>query len=314
VLLKPHHVHAEPRGVNRILPGAFGLFNLGFEWLSSSYGKMVQTESLNIGYEQTGPDSGEPILLLHGWPYDPRSFDDVRGPLADAGYRVIVPYLRCFGPTVYRSPGIFRSGQQSALGKDIIDLMDVLRIEKATLIGYDWGGRGACVAAALWPDRVKALMSMHGYTILDVAKDSKRPGDIKSIHQQWYRWYMNTPLGATELEENRDDFTHECWVSWSPTWRFSEAEFAATAKSFHNPDWVATTLNCYRSWYGNAPGDPALQKYEGQLAKLPKISVPTIVLQGDSDPLYPLSATDGQEGFYTSGGGAEGAGNGGPVS
>lgn len=262
--------------------------------------KMVQTESLNIGYEQTGPDSGEPILLLHGWPYDPRSFDDVRGPLADAGYRVIVPYLRCFGPTVYRSPGIFRSGQQSALGKDIIDLMDVLRIEKATLIGYDWGGRGACVAAALWPDRVKALMSMHGYTILDVAKDSKRPGDIKSIHQQWYRWYMNTPLGATELEENRDDFTHECWVSWSPTWRFSEAEFAATAKSFHNPDWVATTLNCYRSWYGNAPGDPALQKYEGRLAKLPKISVPTVVLQGDSDPLYPLSATDGQEGLYTS--------------
>lgn len=262
--------------------------------------QMVQTDSLNIGYEQTGPDTGEPLLLLHGWPYDPRSFDAVRGPLADAGYRVIVPYLRCFGPTVYRSAEIFRSGQQSALGKDIIDLMDVLKIEKATLIGYDWGGRGACVAAALWPNRVKALLSMHGYTIQDVAKVSKQPGDIKSIHQQWYRWYMNLPLGTTMLEERRDEFTHECWVSWSPTWHFTEAEFAATAKSFHNPDWVATTLNCYRTWYANAPGDPALQKYEDQLSKLPKITVPTIVLQGDSDPLYPLSTTDGQERFYAS--------------
>jgi pimeloyl-ACP methyl ester carboxylesterase len=261
---------------------------------------MVQTESLHIGYEQTGPGSGEPLFLLHGWPYDPRSFDDVRGPLADAGYRVIVPYLRCFGPTVYRSPEIFRSGQQSALGKDIIDLMDALKIGKATLIGYDWGGRGACVAAALWPERVHALMPMHGYDILDIAKLSKQPGDIKSIRQQWYRWYMNLPLGATELEEHRDEFAHECWISWSPTWQFSEAEFAATAKSFHNPDWVATTLNAYRSRYGNAPLDPALQKYEDQLARLPKITVPTIVLQGDSDPLYPLSVTAGQASFYSS--------------
>jgi pimeloyl-ACP methyl ester carboxylesterase len=262
--------------------------------------KMVQTESLDIGYEETGPESGYPIVLLHGWPYDVRSYDDVRGPLADAGYRVIVPYLRCFGPTIFRTAEIFRSGQQSALGKDIIDLMDALKMEKAILVGYDWGGRGACVAAALWPERVAALLSMQGYTILDIAKLSTHPGDVTSIHHQWYRWYLNLSLGATMLEQNRNEFAHECWVSWSPTWHFSELEFQVTAKSFHNPYWVDTTLNCYRTWYANAPGDPALQKYEDQLAKLPKITVPTVVTPGDGDPLFPLSATDGQEAFYTS--------------
>jgi alpha/beta hydrolase fold len=133
--------------------------------------KMAQTPSLNIGYEQTGPDSGEAIVLLHGWPYDPRCYDGVRGPLATAGYRVIVPYLRCFGPTVFRSPDIFRSGQQSALGKDVIDLLDALRVEKATLVGYDLGGRAACVTAALWPERVHALASATGYTILKPGKE-----------------------------------------------------------------------------------------------------------------------------------------------
>lgn len=262
--------------------------------------KMAQTPSLHIGYEQTGPDTGEPILLLHGWPYDPRSYDGVRGPLAEAGYRVIVPYLRCFGPTVYRSASIFRTGQQAALGKDLLDLLDALKIEKATLIGYDWGGRAACIAAALWPDRVHALMPMHGYSIRNPAKDSTQPGDIHSIKQQWYRWYLNTRLGEVELQEKRDEFTLECWRSWSPSWKFSEAEFAATAKSFQNPDWVSTTLSCYRTWYANAPFDPALQEYEDRLAKLPTISVPSLVLQGDADPLYPPSTTEGQESFFTS--------------
>jgi pimeloyl-ACP methyl ester carboxylesterase len=163
--------------------------------------RMVQTSSLNIGYEQTGPDSGDPILLLHGWPYDPRSYDDIRGPLATAGYRVIVPYLRCFGPTVFRSPDIFRSGQQSALGKDLIDLLDALRIEKATLVGYDWGGRAACVvAAALWPERVHALASATGYTIQNLEKNAKEPGSVEVIRQSWYRWFLNMRLGEIELE------------------------------------------------------------------------------------------------------------------
>jgi pimeloyl-ACP methyl ester carboxylesterase len=262
--------------------------------------KMAQTASLNIGYEQTGPESGEAIVLLHGWPYDPRSYDDVRGPLATAGFRVIVPYLRCFGPTVFRSPDIFRSGQQSALGKDVIDLLDALRIEKAALVGYDWGGHAACVGAALWPDRVRALVSATGYTILDLEKNAKEPGSIEVIRQSWYRWFLNMRLGEIELERDPEALARECWKAWSPKWQFTEAEFATTAKSFHNPDWIATTLNCYRNWYGNAPVDPALQKYEDQLARKPKISVPTMILHGDSDGLYRTSASEGQESLFTS--------------
>jgi pimeloyl-ACP methyl ester carboxylesterase len=262
--------------------------------------KMVRTPSLNIGYEQTGPDSGDPIFLLHGWPYDPRSYDDIRGPLSAVGHRVIVPYLRCFGPTVFRSPNVFRSGQQSALGKDIIDLMDTLGIEKATLAGYDWGGRGACVAAALWPERVDALVSATGYTIQNPEKNAKEPANIEMIRQSWYRWFLNMPLGEIALEKDREALTRECWKAWSPKWQFTDAEFAVTAKSFHNPDWVATTVNCYRTWYANAPVDPALQEYEDRLASKPKIPVPTMILHGDSDPLYPTSASEGQESLFTS--------------
>jgi pimeloyl-ACP methyl ester carboxylesterase len=262
--------------------------------------KMAQTPSLNIGYEQSGPDSGDAIILLHGWPYDPRSYDDIRGPLATAGYRVIVPYLRCFGPTVFRSPDIFRSGQQSALGKDIIDLLDALRIDKATLVGYDLGGRAACVAAALWPGRVHALASATGYTIQNIEKNEKEPASPEVIRLSWYRWFLNLRLGEIELETNPEALARECWKAWSPKWQFNEAEFAATAKSFHNPDWIATTLNCYRNWYGNAPVDPALQKYEDRIARKPKISVPTMVLHGDSDGLYRTSASEGQESLFTS--------------
>jgi pimeloyl-ACP methyl ester carboxylesterase len=190
--------------------------------------KMAQTPSLNLGYEQTGPDFGEAIVLLHGWPFDPRCYDDIRGPLATAGYRVIVPYLRCFGPTVFRSPDIFRSGQQSALGKDVIDLLDALRIEKATLVGYDLGGRAACVAAALWPERVHALASATGYTILDLEKNAKEPGSIEVIRLSWYRWFLNMRLGEIELERDPEALARECWKAWSPKWQFTEAEFAAT--------------------------------------------------------------------------------------
>jgi len=260
----------------------------------------VQTPSLIVGVEQSGPASGEPIFLLHGWPYDVRSFDKIVRPLARHGYRVIVPYLRCFGPTVFRSPNIFRSGQQSALGKDVVELMDALNIRKATLVGFDWGGRAACVAAALWPDRVRAIMPMHGYDILDVSSLATEPGNVTLIRAQWYQWYLNMSLGAVELTRNRDDFTRECWKAWSPFWKFSDAEFSATAQSFYNPDWVAVTLNSYKSRYGNAPGDPNLQVYEDALARQPRITVPTIVIIGDSDPLYPPAKTEHQAHFYTS--------------
>jgi pimeloyl-ACP methyl ester carboxylesterase len=261
--------------------------------------KMALTPSLNLGYEETGPATGEPILLLHGWPYDPRSFDEVVGPLAAFGCRVIVPYLRCFGPTVYRSPEIFRSGQQSALGRDVVELMDVLNIEKAILAGFDWGNRAACVVAALWPERVRAFVSVHGYTILDIPAISKHPGDAVAIRQTWYRWFMNAPNGPAILAAGRDDIARQCWEAWSPNWRFKDSFFRESAKSFRNPDWVDTTIHCYRYWYGNAESDPALQQFEEKLWQRPKISAPTLTLAPDSDPLFPVSFSADQRMLYT---------------
>jgi pimeloyl-ACP methyl ester carboxylesterase len=142
-------------------------------------------------------------------------------------------------------------------------------------------------------------VSATGYTIQNAEKNAKEPGNIEMIHQSWYRWFLNMSQGEIELERDREALTRECWKVWSPKWKFTEAEFAITAKSFHNPDWVATTLNCYRTWYANAPGDPALQNYEDRLAGKPEISVPTMVLHGDSDPLYPASVSEGQESLFT---------------
>jgi pimeloyl-ACP methyl ester carboxylesterase len=227
--------------------------------------RMAQTPSLNLGYEETGPDTGYPVLLLHGWPYDPRSFDEVTGPLADAGYRVIILYSPCYGPTVHRSLEIFRTGQQAALGKDVIDLMDALYIPKATLAGFDWGNRAGCVVSALWPERVRAFVSSPGYVMLDIPTLAKQPGTASTIRQNWYRWFMNTPNGPAVVAAERDDLAGQCWEAWSPTRRFAEEFFSESAKSFQNPDWIETTIHCYRYWYGNARGDPALQQYEEQL-------------------------------------------------
>jgi pimeloyl-ACP methyl ester carboxylesterase len=261
--------------------------------------RMAETPSLRIGYEESGPADGQPIFLLHGWPYDPRSFDDVVSPLASAGFRVIVPYSRCFGPTVYRSPSVFRSGEQAALGKDIIDLMDALRVPRAILAGFDWGNRAACVAAALWPDRVRALVGTPGYTLLNVPNLTENPGTPKEIRQAWYRFFLSMPQGPAYLAANRDGYTRECWEAWSPTWRFSDEFFRASARSFQTDDWLATTVHFYRHEYGTAKGDPALEPLEERLYQRPKISAPTIVLQAQDDPLYPASFSDGQQSLYT---------------
>jgi pimeloyl-ACP methyl ester carboxylesterase len=205
----------------------------------------------NGQHTQAGAADGQPVFLLHGWPYDPRSFDDVVSPLASAGFRVIVPYLRCFGPTVYRDSSIFRSGEQAALGKDVIDLMDALSIPKAILAGFDWGNRAACVAAALWPERVRAFVSTTGYTILNVPNLTKNPGSPKEIRQAWYRFFLSMPEGPAYLAANRDQYTRQCWEAWSPTWRFSEEFFRASARSFQTDDWLATTVHCYRHWYAS---------------------------------------------------------------
>ena len=258
----------------------------------------VTTPSLHIAYEQTGPDSGEPVILLHGFPYDVRQYDEVRDLFANEHRRLIVPYLRGFGPTRYRSAETFRSGEQAALGKDVIDLLDALGIEKATLVGYDWGGRGACVAAALWPERVRALVSVGGYTIKNYGEWAITPQSAEQEHQLWYQWYFQTERGRIGLEQNRNEICQLLWRMWSPSWQFDAAYFETTARSFDNPDFVPTVIQSYRQRYAPTLGDPTLEKLEERLAKKPKIAAPTIVLHGELDRVEPASSSEGQEGQF----------------
>jgi pimeloyl-ACP methyl ester carboxylesterase len=261
--------------------------------------RTVATPALHIGYEQTGPDMGESILLLHGFPYDVREYDELRDRIATDNRRILVPYLRGFGPTRYRSADVFRSGQQAALGKDIVDFLDALDVERATLIGYDWGCRAAYVAAALWPERVRALVSAGGYYIQDIAKSAVTPEAAEQEHQLWYQWYFQTARGRAGLEQNRNKLCKLLWKLWSPTWHFADSLFAATAKSFQNPDFVPTVIQSYRHRYANAPGDPSLEAFEQRLAKKPKIAAPTIALQGENDSVNPPSTSEGHQAHFT---------------
>jgi pimeloyl-ACP methyl ester carboxylesterase len=261
----------------------------------------IETSVLRIAYEETGRDNGDPIILLHGFPYDIRQFDEVRDRLSGKGKRVIVPYLRGFGPTQYRSAEVLRSGQQAALGKDVIDLLDALRIERATLVGFDWGSRAASVAAALWPKRVRALVSVGGYTIQSIAQATITPAFPEQEHQLWYQWYFQTERGRAGLDQNRNEFCKLLWKLWSPTWRFPDVAFARTARSFENQDFVSTVIHSYRHRYANAPGDTLLATLELRLAERPKIAVPTIALQGQDDGVNPPSSSEEHDGQFTAG-------------
>lgn len=261
----------------------------------------IATASLDIAYEQTGPDSGDAIVLLHGFPYDVRQYDAVRGELASSDRRIIVPYLRGYGPTRYKREQVFRSGQQAALGQDVIDLLDALGIQKAILVGYDWGGRAACVAAALWPERVRGLISANGYAIQNIAKARSTPLPPEKEYSLWYQNYFNTERGRIGLEKNRKEFCKFLWKLWSPTWRFTDEEYTRTAESFENPDFVETVIQSYRHRYANAPGDPMLDGLEARLALQPTIAAPTVVLQGAEDQIEPPSTTDNQEQHFTGG-------------
>lgn len=252
-----------------------------------------------VAYEQLGPDSGLPIVLLHGFPYDVRQYDEVRSLLAKANRRIIVPYLRGFGPTRYRSADVSRSGQQAALGKDVRDLLDGLGIQSAILAGYDWGGRAACVAAALWPERVSGLLSASAYAIQDIKEAATLPKPANAVHAEWYQLYFNTPQGQIGLTADRDDFCRFLWKLWSPNWHFTEEQFATTAQSFANPDFVATVIQSYRHRFANAPGDPKLDSLEARLGELPHISAPTIVLHGADDQVQPPKSIGGHERHFT---------------
>ncbi|HEX3504132.1 MAG TPA: alpha/beta hydrolase [Xanthobacteraceae bacterium] len=258
----------------------------------------VRTPSLDIAYEEHGAAGGTPVFLMHGWPYDPRCYDKVVPPLVAAGCRVVVPYLRGFGATRFLSADTPRSGQQAALGNDLRELMDALQIERAVLAGYDWGGRAACVVAALWPERVQSLITVNGYMIQDIP-GSARPQAPAQEHRFWYQWYFQTERGRAGLEADRRAFCRMLWQLWSPHWAFDEATFARSAGSFDNPDFVAVTIHSYRHRYGNAPDDPAMADIERRLTAKPKIIVPTISLQGEADGVLPPELSDRHAGFFT---------------
>jgi len=250
----------------------------------------VRTDVLDIACEAHGPAAGPPVILLHGFPYDPRCFDEVAPPLAADGCRVLVPYLRGYGPTRFLSADTPRSGEQAALGHDLLQFMDALEIPRALLMGYDWGGRAACVVSALWPDRARGLVSCIGYNIQNIPA-SATPVAPEQEHRFWYQYYLHTERGRAGLAQNRRAFAKLLWSLWSPNWQFDGATFERTAPSFDNPDFVEVVVQSYRHRYAYAAGDPALLGIEAKLAAQPKISVPTINLDGGSDGIRPVSAS-----------------------
>ncbi len=260
--------------------------------------RIVRTKFLEIAYLESGAADGMPVILLHGWPSDVHDWDGVSQALAAGGYRVLVPWLRGYGPTRFLNPATPRSGQQAALGADVLGFMDALGIGQAVLAGYDWGGRAACVVAALWPERVRGLVSINGYAIQDIAA-SGRPATAAQEHRYWYQWYFHTERGRAGLEQNRRDVARLLWRLWSPNWQFDDATFDATAASFDNSDFVDVTIQSYRHRYGNAPGDPAFDAIEEQLAAQPSISVPTIVLHGEADGVGPVAGSTGHAHHFT---------------
>jgi pimeloyl-ACP methyl ester carboxylesterase len=260
--------------------------------------KHIQTSVLDIAYEESGAPDGAPVFLMHGWPYDPRCYDAVVPPLAAAGCRIIVPFLRGFGATRFLSAATPRSGQQGALGNDLRELMDALAIERALLAGYDWGGRAACIVAALWPERVQALVTVNGYNLQNIPAAAK-PAPPAQEHRLWYQYYFHGERGRAGLEKNRRDLARLLWTLWSPLWAFDDATFEKSAAAFDNPDFVAVTIQSYRHRYGYAAGDPALDEIERRLAAQPRISVPTIALQGEADGVHPPSASEHHAAFFT---------------
>lgn len=258
----------------------------------------IRTSVLDIAYEASGAADGAPVLLMHGWPYDPRCYDDVVPALVAAGCRVIVPYLRGFGATRFRSADTPRSGQQGALGNDLRELMDALAIERALIAGYDWGGRAACIVAALWPERVRGLVTVNGYNIQDIAA-AKQPQSPAQERRFWYQWYFQTERGRQGLNANRRTLCRLLWELWSPHWTFDDATFERSASSFDNADFVAVTIHSYRHRYGNATGDPGLEQIEQRLLAKPKIVVPTIALQGDADGVLGPEASERHAAFFT---------------
>ncbi|WP_159010349.1 alpha/beta hydrolase [Bradyrhizobium sp. S69] len=274
--------NAKPASLPAIKPGT-----------NTSFGPLKQIDAglLNVGYAEAGPANGPVVLLLHGWPYDIHSFVDVAPLLASAGYRVIVPHLRGYGTTRFLSSETVRNGQQGVVAVDIIALMDALKIEKATIAGFDWGARTADIIAAIWPERCKALVSVSGYLIGSQAAN-KAPLPPQAELEWWYQYYFATERGRAGYDKYRHDFAKLIWQLASPKWKFDDATFDRSAVSLDNPDHVSVSIHNYRWRLGLAEGEAKYDDLEKRLAAFPDIAVPTITMEGDANgaPHPPSSA------------------------
>lgn len=248
--------------------------------------KTIQTDSLSIAYHEYGPVSGWPVILSHGFPYDAFAFREVAPVLAQAGARVIAPYTRGFGPTTFTSADTMRNGQQTARGADLVQLSDALGLTRPILAGFDWGGNASCVAAALWPEKVGGLVTYAGYDVIDI--EGQKRANAPSLERTcWYQHLFQSERGRECLLHSRYDIGRMLWKEWSPHWQFTEDTYALTAAAFDNPDFVDVVIHCYRFMHGHEPGDPAFQHLEDRLAQKPAISVPTVTIDGQHDPLKP---------------------------
>jgi pimeloyl-ACP methyl ester carboxylesterase len=258
----------------------------------------VHTATLEIAYLEYGPADGASVILMHGFPDDVHAYDAVAPALAAAGWRVLVPWLRGYGPTRFLDAGTPRSGQQAALGGDLLSFMDAMGISQAVLVGYDWGGRACCIVAALWPQRARGLVSVNGWNIQEITT-ANRPAAPEQELRYWYQWYLQTERGRAGMVAHRREIGRMLWRLWSPNWAFDDETFGRTAASWDNPDYVAVVVHSYRHRYGAAPGDAALEPIERRLAARPRIAVPTVVLDGAADGVGPPTVEDRHAAMFT---------------
>ncbi|MEU3297544.1 alpha/beta hydrolase [Streptomyces longwoodensis] len=252
--------------------------------------RRVRTDALNVAHHELGPPDGDTVLLLHGFPYDVHSYSAVAPLLAARGFRVVVPYLRGHGPTTFLTASQPRTGQQAALGADVISLLDALGVERAYAAGYDWGGRAACVAAALWPERILGIVSVNNYLIQDIAAATK-PLAPELEAGFWYFYYFLTERGRAGLAADPEGVARVIWRRNSPEWSFTQEDLARTARAFTNPDYTNVVIHSYRHRLGCAPGAERYAELEARLAGQPVIPVPAVTLDGTADGNFP--ATDG---------------------
>jgi len=253
--------------------------------------KTIETDTLLIAYLEYGPHNGWPVILSHGFPYDVHAFDEVAPILQNAGARVIVPYTRGFGQTRFLSNDTMRNAQQAARGADIIQLSDALGLQMPILAGFDWGGNASCVAAALWPEKIGGLVSYASYDVIDV--EQQRHANAPSLERIcWYQHLFQSERGRECLTQYRYEIGRMLWSEWSPDWQFDETKYARTAAAFENPDFVDIVIHCYRFMHGHDAGEAAFQQHEALLAQRPKITVPTVTIDGTADPLKPGGTSD----------------------